>query len=167
MPSGAKSRARANIAALETLAVLREAGRPATLAEQKILATWSGWGAIPGVFDARDESFAAERARLRELLTDTEYRRAEASILNAHYTDPALVAVIWQAVQRAGFSGGRVLEPVVMRNFGVSRDNKARESRSCERNPGVSHFSSLLNHGLPQGVVVKPASFMSRLASSM
>ncbi len=111
VPSGAKSRARANIAALDALAVLREARRPATLAEQKILAAWSGWGAIPGVFDTRDDSFRAERGRLQELLTDTEYRRAEASILNAHYTDPALAAVIWQAVQNAGFSGGRVLEP--------------------------------------------------------
>lgn len=110
-PSGAKARARANIAVLECLAVLRESGRPATLPEQQILAAWSGWGALPGVFDKRDEKFDAERARVRELLTDEQYRAAEASILNAHYTDPALAAVIWDALGAAGFSGGRVLEP--------------------------------------------------------
>lgn len=111
VPSGAKARARANIAALECLAVLRETGRPATLPEQQLLAAWSGWGALPAVFDPRDDKFAAERDRVRELLTEQQYRLAEGSILNAHYTDPALAAVIWDAVQDAGFSGGRVLEP--------------------------------------------------------
>lgn len=111
VPSGAKARARANIAALELVEVLREARRPATLAEQRVLAAWSGWGAIPAVFDIRDESFTRERGRLRELLTPSQYQAAEASILNAHYTDPALATVIWDAVRSAGFSGGRVLEP--------------------------------------------------------
>lgn len=111
VPSGAKARARANIAAIETLAMLRVAARPATLAEQKILAAWSGWGAIPAVFDSRDDSFGAERQQLQDLLSAAEYRRAEASILNAHYTDPALASVIWESLERAGFSGGRVLEP--------------------------------------------------------
>lgn len=110
-PSGAKARARANISALETLALLREGQRPATLPEQQILAAWSGWGALPAVFDKRDEKFDTERARVRELLTDEQYQAAEASILNAHYTDPALAAVIWDAIGQAGFSGGRVLEP--------------------------------------------------------
>lgn len=85
--------------------------------------------------------------------------------LGQHYTQPRLARAMahWGVREPDDV----VLDRFIMRNFGVSRDNKARESRSCERNPGVSHFSSLLNHGLPQGVVVKPASFMSRLASSM
>jgi hypothetical protein len=66
-----------------------------------VLAAWSGWGAVPEVFDPRDERFTAERDQLRGRLSRDEYRRAEASILNAHYTDPALVAVIWQALDRA------------------------------------------------------------------
>lgn len=111
VPSGAKARAQANIAAIELLARLRQAGRAATLAEQRVLAQWSGWGAVPEVFDTRNERFAPERDQLRQLLSRDEYRQAEASILNAHYTDPALAAVIWQALLRAGFSGGRVLEP--------------------------------------------------------
>lgn len=111
MPSGAKARAQANIAAIQLLTRLRQAERPATLADQRVLAAWSGWGAVPEVFDTRNERFAPERDQLRQLLSSDEYRHAEASILNAHYTDPALAAVIWQALLRAGFSGGRVLEP--------------------------------------------------------
>jgi hypothetical protein len=85
----------ANIVAIETLHRLRVAQRPATAAEQRVLAAWSGWGAVPDVFDTREETFAAERDQLRALLSRDEYTRAEASVLNAHYTDPAIVAVVW------------------------------------------------------------------------
>ena len=111
VPSGAKARARANISAIEALRRLRAAQRPATAAEQRVLAAWSGWGAVPEVFDPRDETLTAERGRLRSLLTRDEYTRAEASVLNAHYTDPAIARTVWDALARAGFSGGRVLEP--------------------------------------------------------
>lgn len=111
VPSGSKSRARANIAAIELVARLQAAQRPATPSEQRVLAAWSGWGAVPEVFDTRNDDYAPERERLRELLTREQYRHAEASILNAHYTDPAVVAAVWEALGRAGFSGGRVLEP--------------------------------------------------------
>ena len=126
MPSGPKARVRANIAALQMLHTLQAAARPATLPEQRILAAWSGWGAVPQVFDTRNDDFATERDQLQTLLTKEQYRSAEASILNAHYTDPALSQVIWQALQQAGFSGGRVLEPAFMRNFCVSRDTRSR-----------------------------------------
>ena len=99
---------RANIAAIELLAALREAGRPATVDEQTVLAAWSGWGAVPEAFDPRNDTFTGEREQLRDLLSVEQYRQGEASVLNAHYTDPAVVAVIWQAMRHAGFTGGRV-----------------------------------------------------------
>ena len=111
VPSGAKARVRANIAALQMLDTLRDARRPATLAEQRVLAAWSGWGAVPQVFDTRNTDFAEDRATLHAMLGRDEYRQAEASILNAHYTDPAIAAAVWDALGRAGFTGGRVLEP--------------------------------------------------------
>ncbi|MCA2304872.1 helicase [Mycobacterium intracellulare] len=111
MPSGAKARIRANIAALQLLRTLHEAQRPATPAEQRILAGWSGWGAVPQAFDTRNDDLAAERDTLAELLDRDQYRQAQASILNAHYTDPAIAAAVWDALGWAGFSGGRALEP--------------------------------------------------------
>lgn len=111
MPSGSKARIRANIAAVQLLRALQDAQRPATPAEQRVLATWSGWGAVPQVFDPRASDLTAERDTLAELLDRDQYRQAEASILNAHYTDPAIAAVVWEALGRAGFSGGKVLEP--------------------------------------------------------
>ena len=66
VPSGAKARARANIAAIELVHTLRDAQRAAS-PEQRILAAWSGWGAIPQVFDPRNEDFTTERAQLAGL----------------------------------------------------------------------------------------------------
>ncbi|GAP60806.1 protein involved in methylation [Arthrobacter sp. Hiyo1] len=49
---------------------LEEQQRPATGAEQRSLAQWSGWGAVPQLFDKDD--WAAERARLAGILSERE-----------------------------------------------------------------------------------------------
>ncbi len=88
-----------------------EGQRPATPAEQDVLAGWSGWGAVPELFDRRSDTYVRQREHLLDVLGPDAYHGAEASILNAHYTDPAISAAMWQAVAEAGFTGGRVLEP--------------------------------------------------------
>ncbi|MDJ0362757.1 helicase-related protein [Rhodococcus sp. H29-C3] len=111
VPSGAKARVNANIEALRTLATVTAHDRYATEAEQAVLARWSSWGATPQVFDPRRTDWTAERDQTRDLLDDTGWAQAGRTILNAHYTDPAIAAAMWQATIRAGFTGGRVLEP--------------------------------------------------------
>ena len=64
-PSGAASRVTANLAALRTLRALQAQNRPATPDEQAVLARWSGWGAVPQVFDDDREEFAAHVTGLR------------------------------------------------------------------------------------------------------
>ena len=93
------------------LRTLEEEDRPATAAEQLVLAGWSSWGAIPAVFDERDPAWAAERDLLQELLSEAEYTQARRTVLSAYYTDPTYVAAIWQTLTDLGFAGGRVLEP--------------------------------------------------------
>jgi len=75
------------------------------------LARWSGWGAIPEVFDSANERFAGLREELRELLGDDGFAAASRNTLNAHYTDATIVAAIWDGLKALGFRGGRVLEP--------------------------------------------------------
>ncbi|RJO77644.1 helicase [Nocardia panacis] len=84
--------------------------RYATPEEQQVIAAWSGWGALPGIF-TDDPDLATERTALSNLLNPAEWARARESTLTAHYTDPGVSQAIWDALGRAGFSGGRVLEP--------------------------------------------------------
>lgn len=114
-PADPYGKVAANLAAVRLLAALREAGRPATAVEQLVLARWSGWGGVPAVFDPADARHASARAQLRELLGERGWREASRTTLNAHYTDHALAAGMWQALLDAGLGGDgrpvRVLEP--------------------------------------------------------
>jgi len=113
-PAGAGAKVAANLAALRLLRQLQQQDRPASLDEQRVLARWSGWGSVPAVFDQAKHEFTVERAELRALLTETEWRAAARSTLNAHYTDAAIAATMWEMVAAAGFGAhgtARVLEP--------------------------------------------------------
>ncbi|MHA7146436.1 helicase-related protein [Arthrobacter sp. TmT3-37] len=78
-----------------------------------MLARWGSWGAtgVAEVFDETRSEYEADRAELRELLSESEYRAANRTVINAHYTDPALATELWQTLTTLGFDGGRVLEP--------------------------------------------------------
>lgn len=111
VPSRPRERFAANLRALETIALLDAEYRYASAAEQKILAGWSSWGALPEVFDASNDAWATERSSLRALLDDRQWDAAQATTINAHYTDPAVAKAVWDALELAGFNGGRVIEP--------------------------------------------------------
>ncbi|AEY69616.1 putative DNA methylase [Erwinia phage PEp14] len=114
---GDKTKYRNNVAAIRLLKDLEASGRQATAAEQQTLAQYVGWGGIPQAFHRNDgtatKGWEKEARELRELLTDEEYEAATASTRNAHYTSPEIVAGMWKAVERLGFTGGRVIEPSV------------------------------------------------------
>ena len=131
---GSLARAAANLAAVETLRQLEEAGRAATPDEQRVLARWSGWGDIPAIFQerpddknpiygeggdregqhgrdlARWERYSPGRDRLRELLDPFEWAAASRATLSAYYTPPALAEAMWAGLRAFGFAGGEVLE---------------------------------------------------------
>jgi N12 class adenine-specific DNA methylase len=116
IPSVEADRLPLNLAALRTLRTVQAENRPATGDEQAVMARWTSWGALPGLFESRTNhpnhaKYAAERAELRELLSDAEYAAAERTTINAHYTDLTYVKAIWNAAAGLGFDGGTVLEP--------------------------------------------------------
>ena len=76
-----------------------------------MLGRWSGWGAVPEVFDEQRGEYAWVREQLSGLMSEADLAAARRTTLNAHYTDAALVQAIWKAVGSLGFTGGRVLEP--------------------------------------------------------
>ena len=114
-PGGATAKVTANLAALTLLRELQTADRAATAYEQRLLARWSGWGAVPAVFDEHNDRFADTRAELKQLFDEREWRAASKTTLNAHYTDAAIAQTMWDVVIDAGFGTDgapvRVLEP--------------------------------------------------------
>ena len=102
-----------NIASIRILKAMQAESRLATPEERKQIARYVGWGALKGVFDKDSKQWSKEYTELKELLTDAEYKAARASTLNAHYTSPTVVGGIFKALERVGFTSGRVLEPSV------------------------------------------------------
>ena len=115
--SGAKTKFKQNVDAIKTLKTLMSENREATAQEQKTLAKWVGWGGLANAFRRADGSmnkgWEAETQQLENLLTAEELSAARESALTAFYTPAEVVKAMWQAVERMGFKGGRVLEPSV------------------------------------------------------
>ena len=67
-------------------------------------------------------------------MSESEYRSASRSTINAHYTDPEIARCVWKAVVRLGYSGGPTLEPAagVGHFFGVRPHNMAIEMHGIE-----------------------------------
>jgi len=77
-----------------------------------VLARWSGWGSLPGIFDEDDAVLVGARERARGLLGDeAAWAAARRTTLNAHYTPATVVSAVWGLVAELGFEAGRVLEP--------------------------------------------------------
>ena len=109
---------------------LEAEGRPATREEQRDLALYVGWGGLAGAFPDTEghftKGFEEIGKRLQGLLGEAEYDTARRSIQYAHYTSEAVISAMWSAVQRLGFTGGKVFEPGM----------------------GVGHFAGLMSRDL-------------------
>lgn len=105
-----------NIKAIQLLKNLERFNQTPTLAEIEILKSYVGWGGLASVFPNSHGEFAnlawkKRNEQLKELLTDDEYSKANASITDAFYTPNMIIQAMWQAVERLGVMGGIALEP--------------------------------------------------------
>lgn len=123
---GAKTKFRDNLAALQLIAQLASEGRAATAREQAVLVKYVGWGGLPQAFDHRNSEWRTEFQQLAALLPQEQYEAARRSTQDAHYTAQVVVEAMYSAVQRLGFSGGRVLESAL----------------------GTGHFIGLMPHSM-------------------
>ena len=124
---GAKQKYARNIEAIRTLFRLEQEHRGATAEEQQVLSQYVGWGGLADAFDPGKDNWAKEYAELKGLLSEDEYTAARSSTLNAHYTSPAVIRGIYDAVERMGFRSGNILEPSmgVGNFFGMLPDSMA------------------------------------------
>ena len=108
---GPKEKFRANLDAIRTLKAIEAEERGATAEEQEVLSRYVGWGGLPDAFDPDKSAWAAEYSELKEVLTPEEYESARGSVLNAHYTSPAVIRAVYEALEHIGFQHGNILEP--------------------------------------------------------
>ncbi len=91
---------------------LRASRRDPTSAQQAVLARWSGWGAIPQIFDEARTDLQDAQATARRLLGGEEaWEAARRTTLNAHYTSASVIRATWGILNSLGFQEGLVLEP--------------------------------------------------------
>lgn len=102
---------RRNIRAVKLLKELEAEGRTAEPEEQEVLSNYVGWGGLQHAFEENNSSWADEYKELKEVLTEEEYESAAASVLNSHYTSPVIIRAMYKALDKFGFTGGRILEP--------------------------------------------------------
>lgn len=109
---GAKTKFKNNLAAIRLITELDTSGRPVTRDDQDVLARYVGWGMLPQAFDATNKEWAAEFSELKGLLNEDEWNEAYMSTQYAHYTSEQIISNgIYAALERFGFSGGKILEP--------------------------------------------------------
>ncbi|MGH9852954.1 MAG: hypothetical protein ACREBD_24215, partial [Blastocatellia bacterium] len=116
---GKMTKFRQNVAAIEVMREVLQAGRKPTQAEQEVMALYAGWGGVKEIFNPytpdveyKDRLRWMEAAKeLRRLVGDEAFEAANRSTQNAHYTSPRIVEAMWRMVERMGFNGGRALEP--------------------------------------------------------
>lgn len=102
----------ANMAAVSLLHRLEADNRSPTDEERDVLNCYTGWGGIPKAFNPdQDEPAWKARAESMPEILGEDYESAKGSVVNAHFTEIFVIEVIWDAVRRMGFRGGRVLEP--------------------------------------------------------
>jgi len=113
-PTSLQKRIEDNISAVRLVKALAEEQRTPTAAEMTQLLRYSGWGGASRVFSPDGSSpqpLAPLRNELQAITTAEEYAAMLASVNTSFYTPPELVKALWQAVERLGFKGGRVIEP--------------------------------------------------------
>ena len=175
--AGAKTRYKKNVEAIRLVMRLDDEKRKATAEEQVILAGYSGWGALPSVFEyhqgrwngfGKKPDWYDEHKELRELMDEWDTKRDDdlsywetlsATTLNAHYTQPRVIRSMWEAARKFGFKGGSVLEPAcgIGNFFGMMPDD-LREASSLigvEIDPVTSRIASQLY----QNATIKQSGF--------
>ena len=134
------------MAALRALRQVQADRRPATAEEQAVLARWSSWGALPGVFDDGDGRWAEVRAEVRQLVDEPGWRAAARTTINAHYTPAEVASTMWGAARQLGFAGGRCLEPGCGAGtfIGVAPSDLAVEMVGVELDPASAAIAAAL-----------------------
>jgi N12 class adenine-specific DNA methylase len=108
---GAIGRARASVAAITTLAKIRQEARTvATDAERAVLREWSGWGPLTKLFTPDTQSWVEMAEEVTGALTREDLDLGMRGTYMAFYTPDEVAAGIWEMLRSFGWDGGPVAE---------------------------------------------------------
>lgn len=96
-----------NVAAIKLLKQIQSEERPASQAEQEILAKYVGWGGLSQYFEKSNTHYD----ELKSLLSEKDYQSAYDSTLTSFYTPPVVIKSIYNVLTNVGFTNGRILDP--------------------------------------------------------
>lgn len=105
------SRFAKNIEAIELLHKIEAENRYATVEEQQVLSQYVGWGGLADFFDETSTKYTEEKEKLKNLLSEEEYKAARSTVTDAFYTPKEVIDEIYVALDNMGFKGGNILEP--------------------------------------------------------
>ncbi|EHU5358802.1 N-6 DNA methylase [Listeria monocytogenes] len=129
-PKGAKAKFKANMEAIQLIQILEAANREPSLAEQQVLARFTGWGGLQEAFDPSNATWEKEYKQLKKLLPEDMYVKARSSVLTAYYTEPFIVEEVYKMLVSKGFTGGNILDPSMgTGNFFSKLPAKLRSSK--------------------------------------
>jgi hypothetical protein len=105
-----KAKIAANLFAVGLLKAVEREQRAPTPEEQAQLASYVDFGGLRKIWD-QSWVYREENKQLAEILSADEIDAIKETSINTHYTSMAIVDKVWEAAERLGFDGGRVLEP--------------------------------------------------------
>jgi N12 class adenine-specific DNA methylase len=164
--NGSVTKYEANLAAIRALRDIddsRSAPRASDDTQRNLMLRFTGWGGLPAAFNLEggDPAWRHRAEELQALLSAEEYDSARASVNNSHYTEIHVIEAMWQAVQRFGFTGGRVLEPSAGVGHFLGAMPQALAERSSVIAVEIDKLSGRLLQALyaPHGADVRIAPF--------
>lgn len=143
---GAIGRARASVAAINTLAAIRAQARTvATDAERVTLAGFSGWGPLAKAFAPDEQAWADMAEAITAALPEQDVQLGMRGTYNAFYTPRRLAAAMWDALQMFGFDGGPVAELGCGSGVFFATAPDGVPLVGVERDPTAAAIAKLLN----------------------
>ena len=161
--TGATAKFEANLAAITLLRQIETEDRTASADERQTLLRYTGWGGLPASFNLEtiDSAWTKRAHSLQTMLSAEDYESALASVNNSHYTEVHVIEAMWQAVERFGFTGGRILEPAAGIGHFIGAMPRGLAERSTVTAVEIDRISGRLLKALyaPSGVDVRISPF--------
>lgn len=150
-----------NFEAVKVAASLSDGQAPSDK-QRDALNLFNGWGALSKLFDhLPPASWIAARDGLEAIVGEEGMEAIRESTTTSFFTPPAIVRAVWDALAKAGFAGGNILEPSAGHGMFLANMPEEMAKRSQVTAIEPEHASAMVLKALygHYGVNVKRSTF--------